>query len=294
MKFSIRGLFSFEFSLAIPHFWRQDRARIAADYELERFFIAGFQYHDGPELVEELEAGTELVLIHEKDNPHDPRAVAFHFGSSHLGYIPRQRNRTIAALLDQGAPLRAHITQVDSEADPWHAVEVAVFMITGTPSQRRARIRSPCSSSFEVRNRLAGAHAPLAPLSVPKARILRNRLCVSTAEIGRPSSSATARCVKVPKHLQQNATAPVFYPAETEDAVVAVSALESLAGWLKQKRSPRWTTPETASVCRTDARKARGVEEAIGPACRHAAVVSGSGWIRYPESQVQQLWTRRI
>ncbi len=131
MKFSIRGLFSFEFSLAIPHFWKHEPAAIAADYELERFFIAGFQYHDGPEVVEELEAGTELVLIHEKDNPHDPRAVAFHMGSSHLGYIPRQRNRTIAALLDQGAPLRARITQVDSDADPWHAVEVAVFMIAG-------------------------------------------------------------------------------------------------------------------------------------------------------------------
>ncbi|MGA2704770.1 MAG: hypothetical protein ABSH35_27225 [Isosphaeraceae bacterium] len=60
--------------------------------------------------------------------------------------------------------------------------------------------------------------------------------------------------MKVPKHLQQNATAPFFYPEATEDAAVAVSALVSLAGWLKQKRSPRWTTPETTSVCRTDAR----------------------------------------
>jgi HIRAN domain-containing protein len=102
MKFSIRGLFAFEFSLAIPHFWQREPTGTAADYELERFFIAGFQYHNGPELVEELEAGTELVLIHEKDNPHDPWAVAFHIGNSHPGYIPRQRNRTIAALLDQG------------------------------------------------------------------------------------------------------------------------------------------------------------------------------------------------
>jgi len=46
MKFSIRGLFSFEFSLAIPRFWKQEPARIAADYELERFFIAGFTQVD--------------------------------------------------------------------------------------------------------------------------------------------------------------------------------------------------------------------------------------------------------
>ncbi|MGA2704771.1 MAG: HIRAN domain-containing protein [Isosphaeraceae bacterium] len=78
-----------------------------------------------------LQAVDELVLTHEKDNPHDPRAVAFHLGGSHLGYIPRQRNRTIAALLDQGAPLRARITQVDPDAAPWQAVEVAVCMIAG-------------------------------------------------------------------------------------------------------------------------------------------------------------------
>jgi len=145
MKFSIHGLFSFEFSLAIPHFWKRKPAGIAADYELERFFIAGFQYHDGPQVVEELEPGTELMLIHEKDNPHDPRAVAFHLGGSHLGYVPRQRNRTIAALLDQGAPPRARITLVDFDADPWHAVEVAVFVIAsqGVPTPGRGKGKEP-------------------------------------------------------------------------------------------------------------------------------------------------------
>jgi len=145
MKFSIRGLFAFEFSLAIPRFWRREPAGIKADYELERFFIAGFQYHDGPELIEELEAGMELLLIHEKDNPHDPRAVAFHLGRSHLGYVPRQRNRTIAVLIDQKAPLRARITRVDPDAEPWQAVEVAVFMTAGyaLPSPGNVRDKKP-------------------------------------------------------------------------------------------------------------------------------------------------------
>ena len=35
MKFSIRGFFAFEFSLAFPHFWRKKPAGVAADYELE-------------------------------------------------------------------------------------------------------------------------------------------------------------------------------------------------------------------------------------------------------------------
>ncbi len=131
MKFSIRGLFAFEFSVTIPRFWKREPAGVAADYELERFHIAGFQYHDGPELIDHLEPGTELGLIHELDNPHDPRAVAFHLGGCHLGYVPRQRNRTISALLDQGAPLCARITQVDADGDPWNAVEVSVSVTAG-------------------------------------------------------------------------------------------------------------------------------------------------------------------
>ena len=131
MKFSIRGLFAFEFSLSLPSFWKRKPVEGAGDFELDRFFIAGFQYHDGPDLVNELEPGMELRLVHELDNPHDPRAVAFRLGGSHLGYVPRQRNRTIAALLDQGAPLRAWITQVDTDADPWHSVEVAVSVTAG-------------------------------------------------------------------------------------------------------------------------------------------------------------------
>lgn len=131
MRFSVRGFFAFEFKLSIPHFWRQPAALAHADYELERFYIAGFQYHDGPELIDELEPGMVLALIHEYDNPHDARAVAIRHGGSHLGYVPRQRNRTIAALLDQRAPLAARITQVDADADPWHAVEVSVTVLAG-------------------------------------------------------------------------------------------------------------------------------------------------------------------
>ncbi len=131
MKFSIRGLFSFHFSFTVPQFWKPRPAAAAVDYELDRFFIAGFQYHDGPEVIDSLEPGMELVLIHEADNPHDALAVAFRFGGAHLGYIPRQRNRTIAALLDQGAPMRALVTQVNPDAEPWHAIEVALSVFTG-------------------------------------------------------------------------------------------------------------------------------------------------------------------
>ncbi len=66
-----------------------------------------------------------------------------------------------------------------------------------------------------------------------------------------PASSEPAGAVwscGLCKNLRQNATAPSFHPGATEDAVVAVSVLASLAGWFNQERSPRWTTPKTASV----------------------------------------------
>ncbi len=72
-----------------------------------------------------------MLLIHEKDNPDDPQAVAFHLGSSHHGYIPRRRNRTIATLLDKGVPLCAWISKVNPDAGRWAAVEVAVFVTDG-------------------------------------------------------------------------------------------------------------------------------------------------------------------
>jgi hypothetical protein len=131
MKFSIRGLFAFELTLSLPRLWKRKPAAGAGDFEIDRFFIAGFQYHDGPEIVGELEPGLTLVLIREPENPHDHRAVALYYGSNHLGYVPRQRNRAIAALLDQGALLRAWVSQVDPGADPWNALEVRVCVTVG-------------------------------------------------------------------------------------------------------------------------------------------------------------------
>jgi hypothetical protein len=126
MKFSIRGLFSFQLSLNLPRmFWPRQPVTLVA-YELERFHIAGFQFHEGPELIEHLEPGCELSLVREPKNPHDQRAVALYFGGVHIGYVPRDRNRTIARMLDQGAPLICRITDVDPEEDPWRAVEVAI------------------------------------------------------------------------------------------------------------------------------------------------------------------------
>lgn len=42
------------------------------------FHIAGFQYADGALVLGDLKAGDKLTLCAERDNPHDPEAVAIY------------------------------------------------------------------------------------------------------------------------------------------------------------------------------------------------------------------------
>ena len=52
------------------------------------FHIAGFQYADGALVLGDLKAGDKLMLCAERDNPHDPEAVAIYYGNTKLGYVP--------------------------------------------------------------------------------------------------------------------------------------------------------------------------------------------------------------
>ena len=103
----------------------------AATYELDRFFIAGFQYHEGPQVISALQAGAAVRVYAEPENPYDDNAVRLEFCGRHIGYIPRRRNRIISRLLAQGAPVCGHIVGVHPSAEPWCAVEVAVTIRCG-------------------------------------------------------------------------------------------------------------------------------------------------------------------
>ena len=49
------------------------------------FHIAGFQYAEGALVLGDLKAGDKLTLCAERDNPHDPEAVAIYYGNTKLG-----------------------------------------------------------------------------------------------------------------------------------------------------------------------------------------------------------------
>ena len=89
--------------------------------------VAGYAYHAGPTLEAALAAGQPLTLVREPDNPYDPLAVRLDWQSRKIGYVPRPHNAAIAAALDEGLPLAAHIAAVIGHFDePWRRQEFAI------------------------------------------------------------------------------------------------------------------------------------------------------------------------
>ena len=96
--------------------------------QIDQFLIAGFQYHDGADVLNKLEVGTKLDLVPEFDNPYDPNAVRIERRGTKLGYVPRESNEAVARLLafGHGDALECRVLSVDRGAAPWEQVRVAI------------------------------------------------------------------------------------------------------------------------------------------------------------------------
>jgi len=79
---------------------------------LLRVTLRGHCYHDGPHVMDQLRVGDGLQLVREPENDFDEHAVAVHWKGAHLGYLPREHNRVVASLLDQGVDLRAELVML--------------------------------------------------------------------------------------------------------------------------------------------------------------------------------------
>ena len=89
-----------------------------AEWELDRFYIAGFRFHQGPGVIARMRRGDLLALYAEPENPYDAGAVRLEFAGKHVGYVPRSRNAVPGRLLSQGAPVLGRIVAVDPAAEP--------------------------------------------------------------------------------------------------------------------------------------------------------------------------------
>jgi HIRAN domain len=59
------------------------------------------------EAIAGMKRGDTVQLVRETSNRHDAYAVACHYRSLHVGYIPRQTNTPVAQALDRGAIVTA-------------------------------------------------------------------------------------------------------------------------------------------------------------------------------------------
>ncbi len=91
--------------------------------------LAGFQYHDGADLWDQLRTGDALLLTREPDNRHDDKAVRVSWRGRQLGYLPRAENRAVAAEMDGGGRVEARIARLQKHRNPWARVLIEVFVV---------------------------------------------------------------------------------------------------------------------------------------------------------------------
>ena len=121
---------------------------IATEHKYERKVIlecpvAGIGFHDINDIWDELYVGAKLALVREPKNKYDKNAVAVALADDYdenapedfdfdfiLGYIPRNNNAAIAAMLDMGwqEMLEAEITELKDHAPYSDKLHITVYI----------------------------------------------------------------------------------------------------------------------------------------------------------------------
>lgn len=92
--------------------------------------VAGFSFHEGCTVFDQMKIGSPLRIIREDENDYDHNAVAIFFGDTHIGYIPKRMNEQLAMLLDMGYEniFEARVQSLDAEADPENQVGIIIYV----------------------------------------------------------------------------------------------------------------------------------------------------------------------
>ena len=90
--------------------------------------LAGFAYHQAPEVWRELRVGDRLQLEREPGNSHDAYAVRVAWRGRMLGYVPRRENRALAWAMDRGERLEARVSRIQPHRNPRHRIQFEVFV----------------------------------------------------------------------------------------------------------------------------------------------------------------------
>ena len=90
--------------------------------------LAGFNYHQAPEVWQGMRVGDALKLEREPDNVHDAQAISVQWQGHKLGYVPRARNAALAWALDRGESLDARVSRLQPHRNPRKRIEFEVYV----------------------------------------------------------------------------------------------------------------------------------------------------------------------
>jgi len=90
--------------------------------------LAGFNYHQAPEVWQGMRIGDALKLEREPDNGHDARAISVQWRGHTLGYVPRAQNAALAWAMDRGESLDARVSRLQPHRNPRKRIEFEVYV----------------------------------------------------------------------------------------------------------------------------------------------------------------------
>ena len=90
--------------------------------------LAGFNYHQAPEVWRDMRVGDALKLEREPDNVHDAKAISVQWRGHKLGYVPRAHNAALAWAMDRGESLHARVSRLQPHRNPRQRIEFEVYV----------------------------------------------------------------------------------------------------------------------------------------------------------------------
>ena len=84
-------------------------------------FYTGFETN----LADVFQVGKQLSVIREINNPYDPNLLALYDGEDKVGYIPRESQQRLHALLEDKPNIKISVIAV-YPSHPWQGVRIAI------------------------------------------------------------------------------------------------------------------------------------------------------------------------
>jgi hypothetical protein len=94
------------------------------------FFVRGFQYYEGPNIIDKINELGLLTMVREPENKFDEKAIALYFEDYKIGYVPREDNTILAKILDADLlSLQVEITHIEPNAADWEKIHAVIYAL---------------------------------------------------------------------------------------------------------------------------------------------------------------------